>query len=113
MKFSHNINDNVLEIAVSGDLLGLSKEQKILDFVQEHIENQITHCSIDISEVGYMNSTGLSLLIRLLTRLRNQGGDLVLVSPSEQVKKLLVITKLNAIFSVVENQDEALELLQK
>jgi anti-sigma B factor antagonist len=113
MEFNHNINDNVLELFVSGDLLGLSKEQRILDFVQEHIENQITRCSIDISDVGYMNSTGLSLLIRLLTRLRNQGGDLVLVSPSDQVKKLLVITKLNAIFSVVENQNEAIGFLQK
>jgi anti-sigma B factor antagonist len=98
---------------MEGDLLGLSDEQKILDFIKEFTDKDINRCAVDISRIGYMNSTGLSLLIRLLTRFRNCGGDLILVNPSEQVKKLLVITKLNAIFTISASRDEAVKVLNK
>ena len=87
--------------------------KKILDFTKEFTDKEINRCAVDISQIGYMNSTGLSLLIRLLTRFRNNGGDLVLVNPSEQVKKLLVITKLNAIFTISVNREEAVRTLNK
>lgn len=107
MEFTHKVEDNILNITIKGDLLGTENEPKMLDDIQEHIERKIIYCTVDISGIGYMNSTGLSLLIRLLTRFRNQGGELVLINPSEQVQQLLVITKLNAIFSVVNSLEEA------
>jgi anti-sigma B factor antagonist len=113
MTYTHEVSDNVLFINMEGDLLGLSDEQKILDFTKEFTDKEINRCAVDISQIGYMNSTGLSLLIRLLTRFRNNGGDLVLVNPSEQVKKLLVITKLNAIFTISVNREEAVRTLNK
>jgi anti-sigma B factor antagonist len=45
--------------------------------------------------------------------MRNRGGDLVLVNPSESVNKLLVITKLNAIFGITKSMEEAEEILRK
>ncbi len=50
-----------------------------------------------------MNSSGIGVLITILTKFRNKGGEVVLVSPSEQIKKLLIITKLNAIFLIVNS----------
>ncbi len=113
MTYTHKISDNILFITMEGDLLGMSDEQKILEFIKDFTEKDINRCAVDISSIGYMNSTGLSLLIRLLTRFRNNGGELVLVSPSEQVRKLLVITKLNAIFTVVNSEVEATKTLSK
>jgi anti-sigma B factor antagonist len=113
MNVNHEIKQGVLALHIEGDLLGLSEEEQLLEFVKEHIERNVIFCMVDIAEVGYMNSTGLSLLIRLLTRFRNNGGDMVLIKPSEQVKKLLVITKLNAIFTVVDDEAAALAHLNK
>ena len=64
-------------------------------------------CAIDISNVRYINSSGIGVLITVLTKFRNKDGELVLINPSEHVKKLLIITKLNAIFNVVDNEKEA------
>lgn len=113
MTYTHKVSDNILFITMEGDLLGMSDEQKILEFIKDFTDKDINRCAVDISSIGYMNSTGLSLLIRLLTRFRNNGGELVLVSPSEQVRKLLVITKLNAIFTVVNSAEEATKTLSK
>jgi anti-sigma B factor antagonist len=38
--------------------------------------------------------------------MKNAGGELFLTAPSEHVKKLLLITKLNGIFTVVESVKE-------
>jgi anti-sigma B factor antagonist len=37
---------------------------------------------------------------------------MILVKPSEKIEKLLLITKLNNIFSIVESKEEAIELLK-
>ncbi len=110
MNFTHTLKDNVLFIELDGDLLGANKEDEVLEVAKDKIEDKVTSCVIDISKVGYMNSTGLSFLIRLLTRFRNAGGDLVLLKPSDQARKLLVITKLNNIFSVAQTEEEAIKL---
>jgi anti-sigma B factor antagonist len=38
--------------------------------------------------------------------MKNAGGDLYLTAPSEHVKKLLIITKLNGIFKVLDSVEE-------
>ncbi|WP_245574482.1 STAS domain-containing protein [Hugenholtzia roseola] len=112
MNFTHETKDGILRVVLEGDLLGANREQELLEVVKESLDKKVSACLVDISKVGYMNSTGLSFLIRLLTRFRNVGGDLVLVKPSEQARKLLVITKLNNIFSVAQDEEDAIQLLK-
>jgi anti-sigma B factor antagonist len=49
----------------------------------------------------------------MLTKFRNKGGELYLLKPSESVQKLLVITKLNSIFQIVQSEDEVLKAVKK
>ena len=58
-----------------------------------------------------MNSSGIGVLITLLTKYRNQEGEMILIKPSENIQKLLLITKLNKIFTIVNNKEEAVEIL--
>jgi anti-sigma B factor antagonist len=37
---------------------------------------------------------------------------MILVKPSEKIEKLLLITKLNNIFSIVDSKEEAIDLLK-
>ena len=70
------------------------------------------YCLIDISDVRYINSSGIGVLITLLTKFRNKGGELFLIKPSEHVQKLLIITKLQAIFNIVDTEQEALSKIK-
>ena len=71
----------------------------------------IVYCAIDISQVRYINSSGLGVFIALLTKFRNEGGEVVLINPSDKVKQTLIITKLTSIFTIVADEAEALETL--
>lgn len=112
MNFSYEIQDNALFITADGDLLGLQNDVKVLDYINQDLSESVIYCVIDISNINYMNSSGLSMLIRILTKFRNRDGDVALVNPSDSVRKLLVITKLNAIFTIATSKEEALALIQ-
>ena len=111
MKFSHQLNDQILELSLSGDLIGESNGLDIIELVNNYIKDNIKLCLIDISGLRYVNSSGIGVLITVLTKFRNKGGEVCLQSPSENVKKLLIITKLNAIFNVTTTKEEAKSIL--
>jgi len=112
MTFNYEIQDNALFITADGDLLGLQNDVKVLDFINQELAESVIYCIIDIANINYMNSSGLSMLIRILTKFRNRDGDVALVNPSDSVRKLLVITKLNAIFTIANSKEEALASIQ-
>lgn len=113
MKYTSEINKDVFVINMSGDLIGEDNGFALLELVNDTISQNIFKCIIDISELRYINSSGIGVLITVLTKFRNKGGELYLVNPSESVKKLLIITKLNAIFSVADTKESATEKLKE
>ena len=112
MKHTTEVKDNILFINLEGDLLGENNGVELVDLINDKINESIILCSINLSNVRYMNSSGIGVLITLLTKFRNKGGEVVLINPSEQIKKLLIITKLNAIFNVVSSPEEATSKLK-
>ena len=106
MTFEKEINNNALIVRLAGDLIGEDNGASLLEIVNDAIQQQVFTCIIDISKLRYINSSGIGVLITILTKFRNKGGEVYLMKPSENVQKLLVITKLNAIFQIVQNESE-------
>ncbi len=53
-----------------------------------------------MSDLMFIDSTGLSVLITGLKRLRQGGGDLALRSPTPSTPKVLEITGLTEVFAI-------------
>ena len=106
MNFNHKIKDNTLIIQLSGDLIGEDNGSRVLEVVTDSIQQNVLTAIVDISGLRYINSSGIGVLITMLTKFRNKGGDLYLLKPSESVQKLLVITKLNSIFQIIQSVEE-------
>lgn len=64
---------------------------------------------VDLSEVTFLDSTGLGVLIAAMKRLRDNetGGQLHLVVTRPHIQKVLEVTGLNAIFTVHATVAEA------
>ena len=112
MEHSYTTFDNILILTLKGDLIGENNGPELVNIVNDTLHDNVNLCAVDLSEVRYMNSSGIGVLITLLTKFRNQEGEMILVKPSEKIEKLLLITKLNNIFSIVESKEEAIELLK-
>lgn len=63
---------------------------------------------VDLTEVPFMDSTGLGVLVGALKRARTTGGDLRLVIDQEKVLKVFRITALTQVFDIHSSLDEAL-----
>lgn len=107
MKYTHSQQEDIIQFIFAGDLIGENNGPDIVEISNDALNKSVKYCLIDISDVRYINSSGIGVLITLLTKFRNKSGDLYLVNPSEHVQKLLVITKLQAIFNIVASKEEA------
>ena len=106
LHYSQRKEGQVHYLFMEGDLIGDEVGPIIAELVSDSVEAGIKTMVIDLEKVRYISSSGLGLLITLLTKMKNAGGELFLTAPSEHVKKLLLITKLNGIFTVVESVKE-------
>jgi anti-sigma B factor antagonist len=64
---------------------------------------------MNLHAVGYLDSSGLGELVKAYTTVRNQGGQLKLVSPSKRVQDLLEITTLSRVFSIEADEASAIQ----
>lgn len=64
---------------------------------------------IDLAAVDYVDSSGLATFVEMLKIVRTAGGVLKLSSVSSKVRGLFEITKLDSLFDIAENEDQALE----
>lgn len=113
MTFEKELTKDHLIVRLAGDLIGEDNGASLLEIASNAIQNQVLTCVIDISKLRYINSSGIGVLITILTKFRNKGGEVYLMKPSDNVQKLLVITKLNAIFQIVQSEAEISKLSKK
>ncbi|AWW29757.1 anti-anti-sigma factor [Echinicola strongylocentroti] len=96
-------------LSLEGDLIGDEAGPQLVEVISDAVQDKVENCIIDLKEVRYISSSGIGVLITMLTKMRNAGGEVYLASPSEHVKKLLLITKLNNIFTVFDSLEAAKE----
>jgi anti-anti-sigma factor len=105
------IINGVVILKPSGNLLEVADGENILHEVDNHISD-INKFILDCSQIKHLNSTGISLILKIFTQVRNQGGELLICAVSKPIEKLLIITKLNSIFTIFATVEEALENLK-
>jgi anti-sigma B factor antagonist len=67
---------------------------------------------LNLSDVDYIDSSGLGELVTSFTTVRNQGGQLKLLNLTRRVQDLLQITKLLTVFESFDSESEALKTLK-
>lgn len=58
---------------------------------------------VDMSGVDFCDSTGMNVLLAAHRRAREQGGDLELAAPRPAVRKILQVTGLESVFTVLDD----------
>jgi anti-sigma B factor antagonist len=62
---------------------------------------------LNLSEVSYIDSSGIGEMVSGFTTVTNHGGQLKLLGLSKRVKDLLQITKLYTVFEVFDDEASA------
>lgn len=115
MSFSYSVSEiekNIKVLRLSGRLIERNQALQMIEEVEEWTENGSVKVVIDLEKLEYMNSSGLNILITLLTKARKSGGEAIIANESDIIKNLLVITKLNHVFTIAENMENGVEILK-
>lgn len=77
--------------------------------VLEAIDGETKNVLLDLSHVEFIDSSCLGALVSILKSVSGQ-GELVLCSLNGTIQNLFKLTRMDRIFSIKENRQEALNL---
>ncbi|CAN5614359.1 hypothetical protein BH11BAC2_BH11BAC2_19370 [soil metagenome] len=109
MEFGYNIEEKekYALVKLTGNLIEKNQANELMDDINQITDKDGSNFVINLSDFKYMNSTGLNVLLGILSKARKSGGEAVICDVPEKIKSLLVITKLVNVFSVVDNEELA------
>jgi anti-sigma B factor antagonist len=95
-------------------VLDLSGRLWILDLPLRELMNGLLntdqrHFVLNLTDVDYIDSSGLGQLISIWTSIRNKSGHMTIFNPNKRVQRLFDITRLNSIFEIFENEKDAIQ----
>ncbi len=94
-------------IDVIGDITSFAEEQLQTAFNQA-ISDGFEIVVWNFSQLHFINSSGIGLLVVLLVRARKQNIRMGAFGLSNHFKRLFEMTRLNEVFNLYETEDEAL-----
>ncbi len=105
LEFNIEYKSDITIITLTGKILTDSDLSSLIESFDSLKKWKII---VDLSELTHMNSTGISVLIKLLTKSRINNGDVFLLNPNSGINKIIEITRLNDIFSVHQSLEDAI-----
>lgn len=91
--------ESAATVRVTGELDAYTAPQ-LRSALMALVDDGARQVTLDVGATQFVDSTGLSVLVGGLKRLRERGGNLVVKSPSEATLRLFEITGLTRVFEV-------------
>ena len=107
MSFRVEKKGDVTVLDVEGQLI-VGNRQELKQKVLEQLEGGDRKFVIDFSNTGYIDSSGLGVLVSLSKKIREQGGELRLAKLNEDLRTLFELTKLDTLFKIADSRQEAM-----
>ncbi|MBN2097400.1 MAG: STAS domain-containing protein [Candidatus Omnitrophica bacterium] len=107
MQIKQRKMDQVVIVELSGEI-DINTSPLVRKTFDQLIKQQEQKVLLNFSQVSYIDSSGLATLVEMLKRLRRFGGNLRLCNLSEKVKGLFEITKLDKLFQIFPEEEQAL-----
>jgi anti-sigma B factor antagonist len=96
----------VVVLDVSGDLRGDARDDLEAAYAEAAVrEPQVV--VLNLTDVDYMDSTGIALLVGLLARTRRDGRELSAYGLSDHYREIFAITRLSEFIHVYDDESSA------
>jgi len=97
----------VTVLEVKGRVVAGPNAESLVAKVQELIQNGETRLILDLAQVKYLDSTGISALIRAAAAPKMVGGATKLLNLTKRVTDTLQITRLSSAFEIFDDLEKA------
>jgi anti-sigma B factor antagonist len=110
MELQERIEDDALVAKMLDSRLDASSAPALKKRITALIGSGHHRIALDLSEVEFIDSSGLSALVSALRQLQGD-GDLVLIGPRSTVLSMFKLTRLDRVFRIFPGEAQALAAL--
>jgi anti-sigma B factor antagonist len=107
LKLGHHDKDGIEVVDVEGEI-DISSAPRLRELLIDLVSKNNDQIVVNLEKVGFLDSTGLGVLVGGLKRVRAHDGSLDLVCTREQILRLLRITGLTKVFGIYQTVDQAI-----
>jgi len=108
MKIDRREQDGVTIIKLQGVIKLGESSQFFSTYLEKILDERVSSLLLDMSEIDYVDSTGLGELVGYLQRFSDIGGKIALLRPQERILKLLKLTRLDEVFEIFQDEAEGI-----
>lgn len=112
MKVKLAESDKATIVSVIGSIDALTSEH-VTEVLGTHIKNGKEYTIIDLSQVEFMSSAGLRVILGSLKQARQDGGELYLAGARPGVERVLKMSGFIHILKIFTSVDKALAAIGK
>jgi len=94
-------------VRLSGEI-DLNQSPELHEALVELCDESPPRIVVNLSDVQYMDSSGIGTLVEIFQRMRREGAKLIIVEPSERVRSVLEITKLDQFLPMADSEEAGL-----
>lgn len=109
MQFKEVTVGNILISAVLDKRIAEAVSGELKATLVAHFKQQQSTVVVDLTEVSFIDSSGLGALVAVLKSLH--GGDLVLCGLSGAVANMFKLTRMDKVFRIFPTADDAVQAL--
>jgi anti-sigma B factor antagonist len=107
LKLGHYNRDGIEVINVEGEI-DIYTAPRLRELLIDLARTNNYQLIINLDKVGFLDSTGLGVLVGGLNRVRPHDGSLDLVCTRERILKIFKITGLTKVFGIYQTVDQAI-----
>lgn len=101
----------VLHIQIHGDLDSMGTRRVESEF-SSAVPDRASHVVIDMTDVGFISSAGMAMLLVKGKALRQGGGSMTIAGASHRVYEVLALAGFHELFNVFGDAEEAFNNLE-
>ncbi len=107
LKLGHYSKDGIEVVDVGGEI-DIYTAPRLRDLLLDLVSKNSYQLIVNLEKVGFLDSTGLGVLVGGLNRVRAHDGSLDLVCTQERILKIFRITGLTKVFGIYQTVDQAI-----
>jgi len=100
------VAERVTVIDISGELNG-SGEEELMDAYTTASNGRTQAIILNFTDLEYMNSSGIGLLVTMLIRVQRQKQQLLAYGLSEHYQQIFELTRLNEAITIFDSESAA------
>jgi anti-sigma B factor antagonist len=107
VEISHSKVDSIALVSLRGTIVAGKDTEIVASKLEELLEAGEKQIVLDLGEVTFIDSAGISALVKAYTLAERKGGKLKLLHLTKRIHEVLQITRLSSVFEIFDDLRKA------